>query len=107
MGATIGILAVLFPVYEYWQGLLIFIGIIIFPFIITRNVALSMGTGLVALPFIIWLGTHSNIGIIMSIILGIIIAIKFMPTARDSWAKVGNAKEFIFDRWRREKKSQS
>jgi glycerol-3-phosphate acyltransferase PlsY len=102
MGATIGILAVLFPVYGYWQGMLIFVGIIIIPMLITRNVALSMGTGLIALPFIIWLGMHSNIGIIMSIILGIIIAMKFMPTAKDSWIKVGNIKDFVFDRWRRE-----
>ncbi len=104
MGATIGALAVLFPVYEYWQGLLIFIGIILIPMIITRNVALSMGVGLVALPFIIWLGMNSGIGIIMAVILGLVITLKFLPTARDAWAKVRNKREFIFDRWQREKR---
>ncbi len=104
MGAAIGALAVLFPVYEYWQGLLIFIGIILIPLIITRNVALSMGIGLVALPFIIWLGMNSGMGIIMSVILGLVIIIKFLPTATAAWAKVGNKREFIFDRWQRAKR---
>ena len=104
MGTTFGALAILFPVYGYWQGLLIFIGIILIPFVITRNVALSMGVGLVALPFIIWLGMNSGIGIIISVILGLIIAIKFLPTARDAWAKAGNKRDFIFDHWQREKR---
>jgi len=43
MGAVIGALAVVMPLYGYWQGFLIFLGIILIPFIIARNVALSMG----------------------------------------------------------------
>ena len=101
MGATIGVLAVLLPVYGYWLGLAIFLGIILIPLIITRNIALSMGIGLVALPFITWLGMKSGIGTIMAIILGLVIAIKFLPTARAAWAKTRNKKDFIFDRWQR------
>lgn len=101
MGATIGALAVVMPVYGYWQGLLIFLGIILIPFIITRNVALSMGTGLLFLPLIIWLGMQSGIGTIMAIILAVVIAIKFLPTARAAWAKAGTKKDFVFDRWHR------
>ena len=98
MGATFGALAVLLPVYGYPWGLLIFFGIILVPFVITRNVALSMGVGLVALPFIIWLGMHSGIGIIMAVVVGLIIAAKFLPTAKAAWARNKSKKEFVFDR---------
>ena len=101
IGATIGALAVLLPVYGYWQGLLIFFGIILIPFIITRNVALSMGIGLVFLPLIIWLGTKSGLFTIFTIILGLIIALKFLPTARAAWTKAKSKQDFIFDRRQR------
>ncbi len=102
MGATIGALAVLLPVYGYWPGLLIFFGIILVPYIITRNVALSMGSGLLCLPFITWLGMNSGIGTIMAVILGLVIGIKFLPTARAAWAKAERKEDFIFDHRRRE-----
>ncbi len=102
MGAAFGSLAVLLPVYGYLQGLLILFGIILLPFLITRNVALSMGAGLVALPFIIWLGMHSGIGTIMAVIVGLVILTKFLPTARDAWARTKGKKDFIFDRGQRD-----
>jgi len=106
MGPTIGALAVVMPLYGYWQGLLIFFGIILIPFIITRNVALSMGIALLALPFITWLGIHSGIGTIMAVILGLVVAIKFTPTARAALTKSKTKKEFIFDHWHRERKEK-
>jgi len=98
MAAAFGALAVLLPVYGYPLGLLILAGIILIPFLITRNVALSMGIGLVALPFIVWLGMHSGIGIIMAAIVGLVILIKFLPTARAAWVRSKGKKDFIFDR---------
>jgi len=103
MGATFGALAVVMPLYGYWQGLLILYGIILIPLIITHNVALSMGIGLVALPFITWLGMNSGIGTIMAIILGLVILIKFTPTARAALVKSKTKKDFIFDHWQRGK----
>ena len=103
MGATIGALAVILPVYGYWQGMVIFLGVVLIPFIITRNVALSMGIGLLLLPLITWLGIKSGTATIMSIILGLVIAIKFFPTARAAWAKAEGKGDFIFDRGRRHK----
>jgi len=103
MGATFGALAVLLPVYGYWQGLLILFGIILIPFIITRNVALSMGIGLLSLPFITWLGMKSGIGTIMAVIVGLVIVIKFLPTARAALAKSKTKKDFIFDHWQRDR----
>ncbi len=104
MGVTIGALAVLFPVYGYWPGLLITFGIILIPYVITHNIALSMGIALVCLPFITWLGMNSGIGTIMAVILGLVIGIKFLPTAKASWAKAEGKGDFIFDHWQREKK---
>jgi len=105
MGAAFGALFVLMPVYGYPQGLAILFGIILIPFIITRNVALSMSVGLLSLPLITWFGTHSGIGTIMAALVGIIILIKFLPTAKAAWTKSKNKKEFVFDRWQRKKKA--
>jgi len=102
MGVTIGALAVLLPVYGYWPGLLIFFGIILIPYVITHNIALSMCIALVCLPFITWLGMNSGIGTIMAVILGLVIGIKFLPTARAAWAKAESKDDFIFDHRRRD-----
>ena len=103
MGVTIGALAVLLPAYGYWQGLLIIFGIILIPYIITHNIALSMCIALVCLPFITWLGMNSGIGTIMAVILGLVIGIKFLPTAKAAWAKAEGKGDFIFDHWRRDR----
>ncbi len=102
MGVTIGTLAVLLPVYGYWPGLLIFLGIILIPYIITHNIALSLCIALVTLPFITWLGMNSGTGTIMAVILGLVIGIKFLPTARATWAEAERKEDFIFDHRRRE-----
>ena len=98
MGATFGTLFVLLPYYGYAIGLAIIFGITLIPFIITRNVALSMGVGLVVLPFVTWLGMGSGIGTLMAVILGLVIALKFLPTAKAAWSKSKTTREFVFDR---------
>ncbi len=103
MGVTIGALTVLLPVYGYWPGLPIFFGIILIPYVITHNIALSMGIALVALPFITWLGMNSGTGTIMAVILGLVIGIKFLPTVRAAWAKAESKGDFIFDHRRRDR----
>jgi len=104
MGVTIGALTVLLPVYGYWVGLPIIFGLILIPYLITRNIAVAMGLSLVALPFLTWLGMHSLTGTIFAIILGLVILVKFLPTARASWAKAESKKdEFLFDHWQRNK----
>jgi hypothetical protein len=40
---------------------------------------------------------NSGIGTIMAVILGLVIGIKFLPTARASWAKAESKGDFIFD----------
>jgi len=106
MGTTIGALSVLFPVYGYWPGLPIIFVVILIPYLITRNIALSMGIFLVALPFITWLCMDSGVGTIMAVILGLVAGIKFLPTARASWAKAESKGDFIFDQWQRKEKER-
>ena len=104
VGTTVGILATMMPLYGYWPGLLIFLVIIIIILLITRNVALSTSTALACLPIIMWQVTHQGDFIIWSIVLGIIIGLKYLPTARAAWAKAENKRDFFFDRWRRQER---
>jgi glycerol-3-phosphate acyltransferase PlsY len=103
MAAAVGALFILFPLYGYSLGLAFFFGIVAIPYIITRNVALSMGIGLLALPFIGWLGVESMPFTIFTIALGLIILIKYLPTAMLAWSRAENKRDFIFDRWQRER----
>jgi acyl phosphate:glycerol-3-phosphate acyltransferase len=101
MGPAVGVLALLFFIFGYPLGLGIFILIICTGTAITRNVALSMAFALVSLPFIAWLGMHSLLFIIFSLVLGSVILVKFLPTARLAVSRAGNIRDFIFDRWQR------
>lgn len=101
MGTTFGALAIIMPLYGYGTALLIFTTVIIIPLIITRNVALAMGIGLLALPFIVWLLTGSGFATIVAIVLGLLIALKFLPTALDALTKAKGPTDFIFDHWQR------
>ena len=103
MGATFGALTVLMPIYGYWYGFLIFLAVVAVPFVITRNVALAMGIGILFLPLIAWLITKSELAAVLAIILGVLIGIKFLPEARKAWARNKNARSFIFDRGQRGK----
>jgi glycerol-3-phosphate acyltransferase PlsY len=104
MGPTIGSLLVLLPFYDYPLGLAIFFAIALVLFIITRNVALSMGVGIVALPFIGWLGVQSAEFVIYAVVLVVVVAIKFFPTAKPAIARAKNLKAFIFDRGKGEQR---
>jgi hypothetical protein len=52
----------------------------------------------VFLPLIIWLITGAQLATILAVVLGVLIAIKFLPTARAAWVKNDSTKGFIFDR---------
>ena len=96
MGASIGALVIIMPIYGYSLELAIFGAIVVIPLLLTRNVALSMGIGLLALPFMFWLGgPHSGMLVIWSVAMGLIIAGKFLPTALRALAKTKNVKDFI------------
>jgi len=96
MGATIGILSVVLPLYGYAvPEFLVFLGLSLIPLVITRNVALSMGIGLVALPFIAWLGMGDGWFVIWSVVVGLLIAAKFALTAIEVISKSTGIRDFI------------
>lgn len=95
MGATVGLLVTILPIYGYAKELAIVASIIIVPLILTRNIALSMGLGLVALPFIGWLSMHWGLFVAWSLLVGILIAIKFAGTAVGVIAKSTSIWDFI------------
>jgi len=97
MATTVGVIAILMPLYGYWAGLLIFFVIIAIPLIITHNIALSTAIGLVSLPFITWLGMESGPFIVWSIVIGILIGLRFLPTAKAAWARAENKRDFFFE----------
>ena len=101
---AIGGLFVLLPIYGYPLGLAFFFAVVFIVFIITRNVALSMGVGLLSLPFIAWLGMHSGMFVIFSVVLGLIILARFIPTALEAVTRTRSVKGFVFDRGRKGKK---
>ena len=105
MGAAIGSLAVIMPLYGYTNGLLIFLGIILVPLMLTRNVALSMGIGLLALPLIAWFVTGSALATVMAVVLLLVIGLKFLPTALKAIRKSGTG-AFGVDRWQGEEKDK-
>jgi len=105
MGAAMGALLVLLPLYGYSLQLGIFFAIIIIPLVITRNVALSMFLGLISLPIIVWFSTKSEYATIISAALLLIIVVKFLPTAIAALKNRGLA-AFGADHWHREKKDQ-
>jgi glycerol-3-phosphate acyltransferase PlsY len=96
MGVTAGALVIIMSVFGYTSELAIILGIVLIPLLLTRNIALSMGIALLVLPFLFWLGgTHSGILVIWSVVMGLIIAAKFTPTALRALAKTKNIKDFI------------
>lgn len=105
MGPMMGALFLIMPIYGYWQGLLIFLGIILAVFSVTRNVALSMGSGILFLPLIVWLGTNALTATCMAIVLGLVVLVKFIPTAVKAWKKAERKRDFFFDRWHRKQRS--
>ncbi|MBA7716563.1 Glycerol-3-phosphate acyltransferase [subsurface metagenome] len=98
MGTTVGVMAILLPLYGYGQQLLIFFGVVAVPLFITRNIALSMFVALLALPIILWVGTKSIPLTILAAIIFVVMGLKFLPTARAAWARAENKKAFFFDR---------
>lgn len=96
MGVTAGALLVIMPAYGYSMQLWIIIGTVIVPFLLTRNVALAFGISVFVLPFLFWLGgTHSGMLVVWSIIVEVIVIIRFTPQALRALAKSKNLKAYL------------
>ncbi|MDD4924377.1 MAG: glycerol-3-phosphate acyltransferase [Dehalococcoidales bacterium] len=106
MASAIGIIITLFLAYGYPLQLGIFIAIVLIPLFITCNVAFSMALGLIALPFIVWFGTHSAFAASMAAVLFLISFIKFLPTAILAMKKSRRKKDFVFDTFKGKDKEE-
>jgi len=106
MGAAIGALVVLFPLYGYGASFFILLAVILLPLLLTKNVALSMGIGLFALPVIVWFATEAAMPTLLSVVLLLIIAAKFAPTAIAAFRKKGGG-ALGKDGWQRDKAKKS
>jgi glycerol-3-phosphate acyltransferase PlsY len=96
MAVIFGSLLVMMPVFGYTPELGIIIAIISLLFLLTRNVALSLGIGLMVLPFLFWMGgTHSGILVVWYAVIAVIAAVKFTPTAIKALKKNKNIRNFI------------
>ena len=96
MAAAVGALAVLLPVYGYWLGLVIVLGVILVGMAITRNLTLSLALGMVALLFIAIFMIGSLQAIFMTLAVGVLVGLRFLPTARAAWARAGGIRAFVF-----------
>jgi acyl phosphate:glycerol-3-phosphate acyltransferase len=95
-GVIAGALLVIMPVYGYNLQLFLIIATVIVPFLLTRNVALSMGIALVVLPFLFWLGgTHSGMLVVWAIVIAMISGVRFTPTALQALKQNKNIKDYI------------
>ncbi|MBI4296854.1 MAG: glycerol-3-phosphate acyltransferase [Chloroflexi bacterium] len=101
MAAALGVLAVTLTSYGYTNLFLILLGIIAIPLVITQNVSLSSAIGVFFLPLVVWLGTQSALATILTVLLGTIMGLKYLPAARQAWSREPNKRNFIFDRLRR------
>jgi glycerol-3-phosphate acyltransferase PlsY len=96
MAVIFGSMLVIMPVFGYTPELGIIIAIISLLFLLTRNVALSLGIALMVLPFLFWMGgTHSGILVVWYVVIAVIAAGKFTPTAIKALKKNKNIRNFI------------
>jgi glycerol-3-phosphate acyltransferase PlsY len=96
MAVIFGSMLVIMPVFGYTPELGIIIAIISLLFLLTQNVALSLGIGLMVLPFLFWMGgTHSGILVVWYVVIAVIAAGKFTPTAIKALKKNKNIRNFI------------
>jgi len=96
MGAAIGAVLATLAIYGEWTGMGIFAVLIFVPLFITWNIPLAMCVAFLGLPFIAWFVAHSTSGTILSVILGLLVGGKFLPTAIAAWKKAKTRKEFFF-----------
>ena len=96
MGTAIGSIVTILSLYGEWTVLGVFAAFIVIPLLTTRNVPLSMFAGFLALPFLTGFIAHKALGTILAVVLELLLAGKFVPTATASWKRSKGLKNFIF-----------
>lgn len=96
IGTGIGVVSTVLPVYGYSPELLFFLATVVVGLAITRNVAVGMMVGLLFLPLVLWLGTHSLSMTLFGLGVGVIIAAKRVRYLRAEISQAGNLKNYMF-----------
>ncbi|WP_369686651.1 glycerol-3-phosphate acyltransferase [Dehalococcoides mccartyi] len=101
LGPAFGAMLFLLPVYGLPQHLLILALLVFIPLAITRNIALATGIALFSLPFLVWYGSHSEFATLISVLLFLMIGIKFVLDNRKNLRDPANRRNLIVDHWKR------
>ena len=90
LAATIGVLVMVMP----W-ALLIVLAIMLVLTVFTRNPVLSLNIGLLSMPVSAWFLEKLWLSVVFSIVLVVIMALNFIPTARAALAKAGSRRNLF------------
>ncbi len=91
MAAATGAIAAASIAYGYAWVFLVFIGVILVVWRLSRNLVLGNAAGLLTLPLVVFLATSSMIATVASIALVAVIIIKYAPEALADYRKRGLA----------------
>lgn len=105
LGPAFGAMLFLLPVYGLPQHLLILALLVFIPLAVTRNIALATGIALFSLPFLVWYGSHSEFATLISVLLFLMIGIKFVLDNRKNLRDPANRRNLIIDHWKRTDKN--
>ncbi|MBF4482390.1 glycerol-3-phosphate acyltransferase [Dehalococcoides mccartyi] len=105
LGPAFGAMLFLLPVYGLPQHLLILALLVFIPLAITRNIALATGIALFSLPFLVWYGSHSEFATLISVLLFLMIGIKFVLDNKKNLRDPANRRNLIVDHWKRPDKN--
>lgn len=105
LGPAFGAMLFLLPVYGLPQHLLILALLVFIPLAITRNIALATGIALFSLPFLVWYGSHSEFATLISVLLFLMIGIKFVLDNKKNLRDPANRRNLIIDHWKRPDKN--
>ena len=98
LATTLGVLSLLMT-----RELLIALAIAVLLIVITHNPILSVNMGLLSVPISAWLLGESVLSIVFPILLIVIMAINFVPTAKAASVKAGSRENFFAELLRRDK----
>jgi glycerol-3-phosphate acyltransferase PlsY len=90
LSATFGAFAVIMP----WE-LLVAIGLLLILVMITRNLVLSTNLGLLSVPISAWFIDSSLLLVVFSILVGVLLVIHFIPTAKRAIIQAGSEQKLI------------
>ena len=90
LSATIGVLSLVMT-----RELLIILGIMLILTVITHNPVLSLNVSLLSLPISGWFLEKSWLAVIFSVLLLLMMALHFLPTAREALTKAGSRGKLV------------